>query len=454
MRDFKIRDKLKNKRILILGFGREGVDNFKFLRKLFPKKILGVGDRLKLSELSNQAKTVIKSDKKVKLHLGENYLKSLKNYDVIIKSPGVSPKILKPFLKKGQKITSQTEIFLENCPGKIIGVTGTKGKSTTASLIYKILKEAGIQAHLVGNIGRPVLSLLFSATKKDAYVYELSSHQLFNLKKSPQIAVFLNVFPEHLDYYKNFREYVRAKANITRYQTKKDYLIFNSRDKIVRKIAEKSKARKIPISPTNYEFKRITKKIKKIPLIGKFNLQNVMAAIMVGKIFGVSEKDIAKAIKKFKPLPHRLEFVGRFSGIRFYNDSLSTIPEATIAAIDTLEKNLQTIILGGFDRGRNFKKLAKKILNSNIKTVILFPDTGKRIWRQIQKSARGPTYGNKLKCFFVDNMKEAVKFCYQNTKKGKICLLSPAAASFNLFKNYRERGNLFKREVKLLGKNK
>ncbi len=460
---------LKNKKVLILGFGREGMDNLKFLRKLFPKTttrpphpparfangplVLGVGDRLEFAKLSGEAQKLILSEKcsrTIKLHLGKDYLKAIKNYGVIIKSPGVPPKILKPFLKKGQKITSQTEIFLENCPGKIIGITGTKGKSTTSSLIYRILKEGGIRAHLVGNIGKPVLQLLFSATSRDVYVYELSSHQLFNIKKSPHIAVFLNIYPEHLDYYKNFNEYIRAKANITRYQTKKDYLVFNSRDKIVREIAEKSKARKIPI---NKCLKRSFKQ-EGIPLIGDFNLQNLAAAIEVGKIFGVSEKDITKAIKKFKPLPHRLEFVGKFSGIKFYNDSLSTIPEATIAAIDTLEKNLQTIILGGFDRGQNFKKLAKKILESKIKTVILFPDTGKRIWRQIQKSARGPTHGNKLKCFFVDNMKEAVKFCYQNTKKGKVCLLSPAAASFNHFKNYRERGNLFKREVKLLGKNK
>ena len=447
---------LKNKKVLILGFGREGMDNFKFLRSLFPNKILGVGDRLEIKSLPKKAKKLIhyeKCSRRVRLHLGKNYLDALKNYDVIIKSPGIPPRILKPFLKKRQGITSQTEIFLENCLGKIIGVTGTKGKSTTASLIYRILKDGGIKVHLIGNIGKPVLQLLFSATPKDVYVYELSSHQLLNLKKSPQIAVFLNIYPEHLDYYKNFKEYVRAKANITRYQTKKDYLIFNSRDKIVREIAEESKARKIPL---NRYLKREIKQ-KDVPLIGDFNLQNLAAAVEIGKIFGISERDIIGAIKKFKPLSHRLEFVGKFCGIKFYNDSLSTIPEATIVAIDTLKKNLQTIILGGLDRGQSFERLAKKILESKIETVILFPTTGEKIWRGILQQLQDKFSKRAKKkilpqYFFVNNMKEAVKLAYKFTQSEKVCLLSPAAASFNLFKDYRERGNLFKKQVKLLGK--
>jgi len=441
---------LKNKRILILGFGREGVDSFKFLRKLFPKKILGVADRNKKIKNPYKAepsgfrqkskiKNLIRNDKKIKWHLGENYLQAIKNYDMVIKSPGIPiyfPEIKKAY-QKG-KITSQTEIFFDNCPGKIVGVTGTKGKSTTASLIYQILKTAGLKAHLVGNIGKPVLNLLFSATSNDIYVYELSSHQLFNLKKSPHIAVLLNIYPEHLDYYKNFNEYALAKANITKYQTKDDYLIFNTQDKLIKKFAKKSKAKKNPIK-------------------GKFYDLNIAAAKVAGKIFGIPEKIIEKAIKKFKPLPHRLEYVGEFRGIKFYNDALSTIPETTILALDYLGNKVQTIFLGGFDRGISFKKLAKRILKSKIKNLILFPTTGEKIWRAIISLKKE----NQFKAFLVQRassgaqyMKDAVKLAYQYTKKGKISLLSCASPSFSIFRDYKEKGNLFKRYVKMYGKGK
>lgn len=415
-------DDLKEKKILILGFGKEGKDSFLTLRKLFPKKVIGIADQKEFSisirQLANQF-----SD--VKWHLGKNYLKAIKNYDAIIKSPGIPFKILPKTVLN--KITSQTEIFFDNCPGRIVGITGTKGKSTTASMIYQILKTGGLRAHLTGNIGKPALNLLAGAGPKDVYVYELSSHQLYNLKKSPQIAVFLNIYPEHLDYYKNFKEYAAAKAKITLYQTKNDYLVFNSEDKLVRKIAKKSKAKKIPIKGKYYELDRA-------------------AAKAVGEIFEIPQKIIEKAIREFKPLPHRLELVGEFRGITFYNDALSTIPETAILAIEALGKRIQTVFLGGFDRKIDFKKLAEFIVKQkNIKNVILFPTTGEKIWKEILKLARGREVP---KPFFVNNMPEAVKIAYQKTQKGKICLLSCASTSFSIFRDYKEKGNLFKKYVK------
>ena len=412
---------LKNKRVLILGFGREGMDNFLFLRKLFPTKTIGIAD-VKYKILNTKYKI-----QNVKWNLGENYLEALKKYDVIIKSPGIPFKILPKSVIK--KITTQTEIFFNNCLGKIVGITGTKGKSTTSSLIYQMLKRGGLKVYLVGNIGKPVLNLLFSAKKDDVYVYELSSHQLYNLKKSPQIAVFLNIYPEHLDYYKNFREYANAKANIVRYQTKNDCLIFNSEDKLVKEFTKESKAKKIPIRGKYYEL-------------------NKAAAKAVGKIFKIPQKIVEKAVREFKPLPHRLELVGKFRGITFYNDALSTIPETTIAALDALGGKVETIFLGGFDRGLDFKNLARRILKSEIKNLILFPTTGEEIWREIVSLKKN----NKLRAFLVQNMRDGVKLAYQYTKKGKICLLSCASTSFSIFRDYKEKGNLFKKYVKMLAK--
>lgn len=398
-------NQLKNKKIAILGFGKEGKDTLRFLKNIFPKKKIGIADQ----------------------KLSKNYLNTLKNYDVIIKSPGIPFKII-PGPELG-KITTQTEIFFDNCPGKIIGVTGTKGKSTTTALIYDVLKNGGFNAHLIGNIGRPALNLLSNAKAQDIYVYELSSHQLFNLKKSPHVAVFLNIYKEHLDYYRSFIEYAKAKANIILFQTEKDYLIYNKNDELVRKFVQKSKA-------------------KKIPIIGEYYELDKNAAIAAGGIFKIPEEKIEKAIKSFQPLPHRLELVGTFKGITFYNDSLATIPEATILALNQLGPKVETIFLGGFDRGIDFKNLAERILKSKIKNAILFPTTGQKIWQAIidEKNKK------LLKPFFADNMQDAVKLAYQHTNKGKIALLSCASTSFSIFKNYKDKGNQFKKYVKLFGK--
>ncbi|MDO8436523.1 MAG: UDP-N-acetylmuramoyl-L-alanine--D-glutamate ligase [bacterium] len=468
-------NELKDKRILLLGFGREGIDTFLFLRKFFPDKILGIADKNEKVSSFTRAKRRVKKNEcsshttrlqgKIKWHLGKNYLEALENYDVIIKSPGIPFKIL-PRTVLG-KIITQTDIFFENCPGKIIGITGTKGKSTTTALIYRILKAGGVKAHLVGNIGKPVLNLLPFCTPNDIFVYELSSHQLYNLKKSPHIAVLLNLFQEHLDYYRNFKEYVNAKANIVRYQTKNDYLVYNSADKIVKEIAGKSKTESRNSGTNVKKRTKFSSPAKKIPVKGEYYELDRNAARAVGKIFKIPEKIIERGIKKFKPLPHRLELVGKFKEIIFYNDSLATIPEATIAALDALGDRVETIILGGFDRNINFKNLARIILKSKLKTLILFPTTGEKIRREIiklggraslnieslsqkgtkmEKNASSSTRSTSASG--AEYMRDAVRLAYKHTGKGKICLLSTASASFNLFKDYKERGNLFKKYVK------
>jgi UDP-N-acetylmuramoylalanine--D-glutamate ligase len=463
-------NELKNKKILILGFGKEGKDTFSFLRKLFPNKSLALADKLEWEKFPQREREKIKRDKKLKIYFGKDYLKKIKEYDLIIKTPGIPKRKILPFLRKNQKITSQAEIFFKNCPGKIIGITGTKGKGTTASLIYQILKKGKLKAHLVGNIGRPVLNFLLKAKKDDIFVYELSSHQLFNLKKSPQIGVITNIFPDHLDYFKDFKEYLKAKENITKFQKKNDYLIFNASNKFSREIAKKSKARKIPFTLANFRFEQIINELnlkeKDLPLILKINPENLMAAILVAKLFKIQKEKIAEAIKNFKNQTHRLEFLGKFKGIEFYNDSAATLPEATISAIEALKNKLQTLILGGSEKNLDYSNLAKEILKSKIKNLIFFLPTGEKIWQEILKNLsklkleKSERYKKdkdldyskltKLKFFFANSMKEAVKIAYQNTNKGKICLLSPASASFGLFKNYQERGNFFKKYVRKL----
>lgn len=448
----------KNKKILVLGLGKEGIDNFEFLRKMFPAKVLGLADQLILKELPSKTRQKLKKDRKTKLHLGKDHLSFLKNYEVIIKTPGVPLKKIKPHLKTGQILTSQTEIFLKNCPGKIIGITGTKGKGTTASLLYRILKQAGLKVNLIGNIGQPVLSYLLPAKKDSIFIYELSSHQLQNLKISPTIAVFLNLYPAHLDHFKNLKDYYQAKQSIFLFQKKDDYFIFNRDQKELKDLAKKNKARKIRFglkagdcSLKNgwlvYKGKNVTR-ITDLALKGNFLAYNLMAAVCVAKLLGVSNQKIKKAVKDFKPLPHRLELIGKFKGIEFYNDSLATIPESAILAIEALKPGVETIMLGGHETNQYFKKLIETIFKAKIKNIIFFPPNGQRIYQEMQKlkNSQKPRY------FFVENMAQAVRIAFTYTNQNGVCLMSPAAPSFGIFKDYKDRGEQFKKYVKYYAK--
>ncbi|MGR3319436.1 MAG: UDP-N-acetylmuramoyl-L-alanine--D-glutamate ligase [Candidatus Anammoxibacter sp.] len=460
-------NELEKKSVLILGMGKEGVSTYAYIRKRFPDKQLGLADKNSLSQLESNVKELVVSDKQVELFLGDEYLESIAKHDVIFKSPGISPFLpeLVGTERSGTRISSNTEMFFENCPGKIIGVTGTKGKSTTSSLIYEVLKAGGYDVRLVGNIGLPPLSALHGSTAKTIFVAELSSYQLMNLKKSPHIAVLLNIVREHLDYHKTFEAYVKAKQTITQFQLEDDYLIYNSSYPIPADIASISKAKKVPfgfkrtgrngcfiendflVYQSNGKDERIIQK-DNVPLNGEFNLQNVMPSILIGKHFTIPNKTIANAIQSYKPLEHRLEFVGVCNGVSFYNDSLSTIPEATIAAINALQKNQIVLIAGGLDRGQDFRSLAKAVLDNNIKAVVLFPSTGERLLKEIVSLSNGND--NMLEHIFVKNMQNGVNEAYNFAEDGDIILLSPGSASFGCFKDYTDRGNQFKKEIKIL----
>ncbi len=430
---------MKNKSFLIIGYGREGKSVHKYLLSKYPNAKIEI------------------ADKKI---LGEGYLDKINDYDVIIRSPGISFKDpgIQEAIKNGKVVTSPTNIFFPEVPGKIIGITGTKGKSTTSALISNILENKHNDVRLVGNIGSPALDYLEKANNKTIFVMELSSYQLEDIKYSPHLAVILDIFPEHLHYHGKFEDYIEAKKAIVKYQTVKDIVVFNPEHEISASLASISKGHKYRFCVKKQEEincyiekdtiyteisgkKEMIMPVDEIPLLSPANLENALAAVLVGVIIGVPSNQIRISIKKFKPLPHRLEYVGEFNKIRFYNDSLATTPQSTINALQALG-DVETLIAGGFDRGVDYSKLGEFIVKTKIKNLILFPETGKKIGELVESSS--------IKKYDVSSMEEAVKLAYDLTSPGSICLLSPGSASFNLFRDYEERGNLFKKYVKEL----
>jgi UDP-N-acetylmuramoylalanine--D-glutamate ligase len=456
-------------RILILGLGREGFASYRFLRGEFPAKVLGVADRLSIEQLPPEVRQAIGQDGNVVACLGEDYLASLADYDTIVRSPGIP--LLTPALRaaaaRGACITSHTEIFLANCPGTVVGVTGTKGKSTTTSLIHAILCAGGLNAHLAGNIGVPPLGMMREAGDRAVFVYELSSYQLDGIGHSPQVAVMLNVVPEHIDSHGTFQDYVAAKRNITRFQSRDDIFVYNAMYPVPCETAAASWARRLGFSVESAQCpggfvdgdnvvfcaedgrKETILAVCDVTLPGRFNLQNVLAAVTAAKALGVGAEAIARAVRSFKPLAYRLEKIGSHRGIAFYDDPLATIPEATIAALDALGPEVSTVLLGGYDRGLDMSGLAWRLRASPVRTIILFPPSGARIREALEREYRGQALLPEL--HDVADMRAAVSVAYANTPPGKICLHSPASPSFGLFKDYAERGNLFRRYVKELG---
>lgn len=427
----KVLEEFEDKKTLILGFAREGQSTLLFLRKYFPRKTFFIADQ-------NEYEV---NDKFTKTNFGEKYLANLSDFDVVIKSPGIPNKLSEIVIAKKHDVefTSQTKIFFELCQGTIVGVTGTKGKSTTTALIHHILQSNKHDSILLGNIGKPCLDYLDQDFGRDKiFCFELSSHQLSDLDISPHIAVLLNIFPEHLDYYIDFQDYINAKLNITKYQNSDDYLIVNDDVPEFDNIQSLTKAKCITFSSkTAKEYRSSTN------LVGEHNLLNIAASVEVAKLFGISDQDIAKSLKSFEPLETRLESIGEFKNITFVEDALATIPEATIAAINSFSGQIGSLILGGSDRGQDFSKLARKIISERIHTLVFFPTTGERIWQEIEKLK--PDY--PIKHFFADSMDEAVRLCFENTYSGKVCLLSTASPSFSIFKDYRDKSNQFRKSI-------
>lgn len=434
----KLNDFFKNKSVAILGFGKEGRSTLDILKNTECGEIC----ILDKNSLDNEFDTSCPYT----LHFGENYLEYADNFDIIMKSPGIAL-FDKPSGEVKEKITSQTDLFLRFCDNKIIGVTGTKGKSTTSSLITHILNFCGKKAVLIGNIGIPPLSVIDSLEKDTIVVCEMSCHQLEYVKASPETAVLLNVYEEHLDHYVNFNAYKAAKENIYRYQKQGDLLIYNKELKSSGINSLPSK--KISVSQEEkadvyLEGNDIVIPGQKIPydklspkLEGRHNLYNISIALTAAIENGCDPDKAAEAVSSFKGLEHRMETVKTVNGVKYVNDSISTIPLAAIYAVKAFKAD--TLIIGGLDRGICYDTLIDFLNKGYVETVICLPDSGHKIADMLNTPS---------KVFKVKDMEEAVKKASAEAKH--CCVLSPAAASYGFYKNFEERGKHFKELVNAL----
>lgn len=419
--------RLRGKRILILGFGREGKSSLAFLQKYMPHAEVGIADKNEAAFKDvNTNNTNPTSPFNPKLYFGDNYFDAINDYDIVLKTPGIS------LLGKNvdlSKITSQTDLFLEEFHSQIIGITGTKGKSTTSTLIYHLLKESGKDAILAGNIGIPIFDVIAQINNKSIIVFELSAHQLQFIHRSPHIGILLNVFEEHLDHFGTFDAYRDAKLNIIRKMGEKDWAVTNSEFSY--------EADKMMVNSLNYQYYDFGVDWDKVPLRGDHNRLNVKAALCAIYAFGIPVDEVLPNLYTFKPLEHRQELVGTFGGVTFYNDSISTIPQAAIAAIQTI-KNVTFLLLGGFDREIDYTPLIDFLLKNPIKHVLYTGKAGQRMFELLQNAG----YQGDIKNF--KDLNEAFEIIRSLAKPGDVCLLSPAAASYDQYRNFEERGRLFK----------
>jgi len=395
----KITEKLDNKRILIWGKGREGKSSEKFLLEHCP------GATFEMVEGSE-----------------DDIQKLSGKFDYILKSPGIITKISDP------KYISQTRLFMEEFGSKVVGITGTKGKSTTSSLLYHVLHDVrNGNAILCGNIGLPCFDYYDDISEDTIVVYELSCHQLSDLVTSPHIAVFLNLYEDHLDRYITMENYFSAKKNITIHQGPDDFLFYGNDVPEI-----ETKAKKILLSfdrSMNFNMK----------LQGAHNQFNATFVYRIcTEVFGLDPDEVTKSIETFTGLHHRLEFVGNFDGIDFYNDSISTIPQATIQAATSI-RNTGTLLIGGMDRGIDYTTLIAFIKDHPEYQYICAYESGRRIYDEV---------GDLPYCHLVSDIKESVEMARKITPKGKACIMSPAAASYTHFKDFEARGEKFCQLVK------
>ena len=441
----QIIEKLKDKNIAILGFGKEGKSTYNFIRRYLNDKLITILDK----------NPVVVDDSNVLLVTGDKYLDNLDKYDLIIKSPGISLKDIDISNIKN-KITSQLELILEEFSDNIIGITGTKGKSTTTTLIYEVIKRQRDNVFLLGNIGIPLLDQYEEYNKDSILVIEMSSHQLEFVRKSPHIAIILNLFQDHLDHSGTLEHYHQNKMNIFKYQNSGDYALYSSDNYYLEKLVNSDTchgmlydvrfdnseggSRSLRINDGKiYLGGELLYTDSKREIIGDHNLKNIMFVVGVCKILGLNLDIAHDSIVTTKGLKYRMEKIGTFNEITYYNDTIATIPDATISAIEAIG-NVDSLIFGGLDRGIDYSGFIDYLKTCNISNLICMPTTGTNIGKLLKDNT-------DKNIIFVDTLEEAYHECVKYTKKGSSVLLSPAAASYEFFKNFEEKGAAFEKIV-------
>ena len=452
---------IRFRKVAVIGLG---VSNLPLLDYLHDKKVnVTIFDDRTIDDLSKDIVDKI-TNYGFAFSFGKNSLEKLNNFDLIFRSPSCLP--TKPELEKeaqrGAIVTTEIELLMKMCPAKIIGVTGSDGKTTTTSLINAILKDAGYNTYLGGNIGTPLFTKLEKMKPEDVVVLELSSFQLMGMEVSPHISVITNITPNHLNIHKDYEEYIESKKNIFKYQNENDILVLNYDNEITRSCAKEAKGKVIFFSgkeklDNGYIvdediIKICTDKIRKhilnvndVILKGKHNYENIATALAATNTLVDTDKAI-ETIKNFKPVAHRLEFVRELNGIKWYNDSASSSPTRTIAGIEAFKEKM-VLIAGGYDKNLNYTPIAKPILDK-VSTLILMGQTAGKIFDCVK--AEMEKENKTIPIYVVDSLDDAIKTAKKYAKTSEIVLFSPASASFDMFKNAVQRGELFKEKVNKL----
>ncbi len=439
----KIWENIKQyKNILILGFGKEGESSYSYIRRYAEDQHINIADK----NVEVQNYKIFAGDNNIDFVLGENYLENLEKYDLIIKAPGL-PLTLETISKLGDKLTSQADLFLREYSKQTIGITGSKGKSTTTTFIHHFLTLSNVDALLVGNIGLPPFEVESRIKDSTVIVYELSSHMLQGVRTSPHISLLLNIFPEHLDYYKDMDSYTLAKAQIFIHQKSDDILIVSDDSgakELVAKYSPKSHIINWDSIPDK-DFVFVPQAFAEIPnpIRGEHMQHNLIFGAVAACYMGADSALLLLAFDTFESLPHRLQVLGEYKGITFVNDSISTIPEATLAALKAFpETNI--LIVGGQYRNVHFDNLVEKISQMPELYVFCIDESGKIIFDALEN-----IHTDNVHHRYFENLELATKACFETlTNGGGTVVLSPAAASFNQYKNFEERGHAFLEYIK------